>query len=197
MIERFISLHRKRGMLWGPVSGSWGFPDQMPQAAGWEVQGQGAGVVNSWGRLSPWLVDPHFLAVSSCGRESGEGRERLEKGKELWAHFLFLLKKYLLVYFWLCWTLVESRRLSSCSATTQSRLSCSETRGILVPQPGIEPESSALEDGFLTTGPSGKYPTSSFYKDANPTFGVPSMCAHLNPIIHVSKRPHFQIWSHL
>ena len=38
---------------------------------------------------------------------------------------------------------------------------------------------------------------SRFYKDTNPTFGVPSMCAHLNPIIHVSKRPHFQILSHL
>ena len=78
-------------MLWGPVSGSWGFPDQMPQAAGWEVQGQGAGVVNSWGRLSPWLVDGHFLAVSSCGRERGPRRGRLEEGKELWAHVLFLL----------------------------------------------------------------------------------------------------------
>ena len=30
--------------------------------------------------------------------------------------------------------------------------SCSKARGILVPQPGIEPTSSALECGFLTTG---------------------------------------------
>ena len=28
--------------------------------------------------------------------------------------------------------------------------------GILVPRPGIEPASSALEGGFLTTGPPGK-----------------------------------------
>ena len=27
---------------------------------------------------------------------------------------------------------------------------------ILIPQPGIEPESPALEDGLLTTGPPGK-----------------------------------------
>ena len=30
------------------------------------------------------------------------------------------------------------------------------TRGILVPQTGIEPDSPALEGGLLTTGPSGK-----------------------------------------
>ena len=30
--------------------------------------------------------------------------------------------------------------------------------GILVPQPGIKPTSSALEGGFLTTGPPGKSP---------------------------------------
>ena len=28
--------------------------------------------------------------------------------------------------------------------------------GILIPQPGIEPVSPALEGGFLTTGPPGK-----------------------------------------
>ena len=31
--------------------------------------------------------------------------------------------------------------------------------GILVPQPGIKPTSSALEGGFLTTGPPVKTPT--------------------------------------
>ena len=33
---------------------------------------------------------------------------------------------------------------------------CPEACGILVPQPGIEPMSPALEGGFLTTGPPGK-----------------------------------------
>ena len=37
------------------------------------------------------------------------------------------------------------------------RLSCPEARGILVPQPGIEPISPALESRFLTTGPPGKF----------------------------------------
>ena len=32
-------------------------------------------------------------------------------------------------------------------------LSCSTALGILVPRPGIKPTSSALQSGFLTTGP--------------------------------------------
>ena len=32
-------------------------------------------------------------------------------------------------------------------------LSCSEAHEILVPRPGIKPESPAFQDGFLTTGP--------------------------------------------
>ena len=35
-------------------------------------------------------------------------------------------------------------------------LSCPVACGILVPQPGIEPTSPALEGRFLTTGPPGK-----------------------------------------
>ena len=35
---------------------------------------------------------------------------------------------------------------------------CLVACGILVPPPGIEPLSSALQSGFLTTGPSGKSP---------------------------------------
>ena len=38
------------------------------------------------------------------------------------------------------------------------RFSCPEACGILVSWPGIKPESPALEDGFLTTGPPGKSP---------------------------------------
>ena len=36
------------------------------------------------------------------------------------------------------------------------RLGCSVAYGILVPWPGIEPASPALQGGFLTTGPPGK-----------------------------------------
>ena len=35
-------------------------------------------------------------------------------------------------------------------------LSYSEAHGVLVPRPGIDPESPALQGGFLTTGPPGK-----------------------------------------
>jgi len=49
--------------------------------------------------------------------------------------------------------------LSSCGTQAQwfrRRLSCFEACGILVPQAGLEPESPALQGGFLTTGPPGK-----------------------------------------
>ena len=57
------------------------------------------------------------------------------------------------------------RLLSSCGAQAPKRagsvvvahgLSCPVACGILVPRPGIEPVSPALQDGFLTTGPPGK-----------------------------------------
>ena len=49
-------------------------------------------------------------------------------------------------------------RLSSCGVqgSRAHRFSCPVACGILVPQPGIEPVSPALEGGFLTTGPPGK-----------------------------------------
>ena len=43
------------------------------------------------------------------------------------------------------------------SAVAVGNLSCSAGHGILVPLPGIEPESPALQGRFLTTGPPGKY----------------------------------------
>ena len=55
--------------------------------------------------------------------------------------------------------------LSSCGVQAPGRvgsvvvvhgLSCPVACGILVPRPGIEPTSLALEGGFLTTGPPGK-----------------------------------------
>ena len=42
-------------------------------------------------------------------------------------------------------------------------LSCPVTCGILVPPPGIEPSSPALEGGFFTTGPPGKSLNSHFF----------------------------------
>ena len=50
---------------------------------------------------------------------------------------------------------VAEHRLWSMSASVVAvhGLSCLMASGVLVPGPGIEPVSSALEDGFLTTGP--------------------------------------------
>ena len=46
--------------------------------------------------------------------------------------------------------------LSLSSVVVARRLSCPTACGILVPQPGIEPTSPALDGGFFTTGPPGK-----------------------------------------
>ena len=43
-------------------------------------------------------------------------------------------------------------------------LGCPAACGILVPRPGIEPVSPALEGGFLTTGPPVKSQTLGFFK---------------------------------
>ena len=59
---------------------------------------------------------------------------------------------------------VTLRLLSRCDAwppecvgsVVAAQLSCPVACGILVPQPGIEPASPALEGGFLTTRPPGK-----------------------------------------
>ena len=42
------------------------------------------------------------------------------------------------------------------SVATEHELSFSELYGVLVPLPGIKPESPALQGKFLTTGPPGK-----------------------------------------
>ena len=60
-----------------------------------------------------------------------------------------LFKKYLISYIYL-FTWLLHVLVMSCG------LSCSEAYGILVPRLGIEPVSTALEDEFLTTGPTGK-----------------------------------------
>ena len=59
-----------------------------------------------------------------------------------------VIKKEIFVFwFWLHWVFVVA-----CG------LSCSMACGILVPRPGMEPVSLALEAGFLTTGPPRKSP---------------------------------------
>ena len=59
--------------------------------------------------------------------------------------FQLLFLKNIYLFIWLPWLLVAARGLS-----------CPVACGILVPWPGIEPTSPALEGRFLTTGPPGK-----------------------------------------
>ena len=44
-------------------------------------------------------------------------------------------------------------RVQAQSVVAEHRCGCPETRGILVPRPGIEPRFPALEGGFLIAGP--------------------------------------------
>ena len=57
-------------------------------------------------------------------------------------------------------SLVEALGLRSprASVVVAHGLSCSMECGILVLQPGIQPESPTFQDGFLTTGSPGKSP---------------------------------------
>ena len=48
------------------------------------------------------------------------------------------------------------------SGAASQGLSCSTACGILVPPPGIQPASAALQGGFFTTGPPGKSSISLF-----------------------------------
>ena len=104
---------------------------------------------------------------------------------QIFKYFYFILYKkpfiYLFIYFWLCWVLVVACRIFCCSAQASLQLwregsratwalwlqhtgslvvacghSCLVACGILAPHPEIEPTSSALEGGFLTTVPPGK-----------------------------------------
>ena len=76
------------------------------------------------------------------------------------------LSFFFFFFFGPCQVLVVAHGLlSSCGAQAVGRvgsvvvvhgLSCPTASGFLVPLPGIEPPSPALEGGFFTTGPPGK-----------------------------------------
>ena len=69
----------------------------------------------------------------------------------------FFFFKYLFIYFAAlglsCGTQDLSLLCAGFSLVAARGLSCPAACGILVPQPGMEPTSPALEGGFLTTGP--------------------------------------------
>ena len=87
--------------------------------------------------------------------------------------FAFFFKKYVFIYFWLHWVLVAAGGIiprgvqaslylwhaspeHAGSAVAVRGLWWPTEGGILVPRPGIEPMSPALEGEFLTAGPPGK-----------------------------------------
>ena len=88
--------------------------------------------------------------------------------------FIFLAEKGLSCVVWgLCcsaWTLVWAHGLS-----------CSVAHEVLVPRPGIEPPSPALQGRFLTTGPPGKSWWDVFWR----VFGVWLFCVEC--LLHVSE----------
>ena len=88
--------------------------------------------------------------------------------------FFFFLKIFIYLFIWLRRVLVAACGLLSSgvwalkhmhwgSVVVACGLSCPAACGILVPRPGIEPASPALEGGFLTTGPPGKSPELLFF----------------------------------
>ena len=66
--------------------------------------------------------------------------------------FICFYKKYFFLCFWLHQALVTALHIF----VVAHRLDCPAACGILVPQPGIETVSPALEGSFLTTGSPGK-----------------------------------------
>ena len=74
----------------------------------------------------------------------------------IFLHFLtFFLRLFgflFVCFYWLCWVFTAVWRLSSSCVSPPYP----PAWGIIVPQPGMEPTSPALEGRFLTTGPPGK-----------------------------------------
>ena len=110
-----------------------------------------------------------------------DGKSAMQIVKHKNTGVLFYLFIYLFIYLFGCFgsslwcagfSLVVARRLQSTwalfcgtralslrhasSVVVACGLCCPLACGILVPQPGIEPRSPALEGGFFTTGPPGK-----------------------------------------
>ena len=70
---------------------------------------------------------------------------------------IFILETYLFISLTALGLSCSMQDLSlwqSGSLVVAHRLRCLAVCGVLVPQPGIEPTSLALQSGFLTTGPS-------------------------------------------
>ena len=130
-----------------------------------------------------WLIKIPLSQFSiNCKKIKITGNQPAVYSKPDSNKLLFFFKSWCFYLFiWLRWVLAAARGLlSSCgvqapgcvgsvvcgtqalqlrrssSVVVACRLSCPAASGILVPQPGIKPTSSALEGRFFTTGPPGK-----------------------------------------
>ena len=108
---------------------------------------------SKWG--SSWWYSHHLGKISfrfsCCCSVCIPMVRHLCKGRDPVCYFLSILFLYLAVSI-LSWVMQDLLLWH----TRAHRLSCSAACGILVPQPGIEPTSSALQGRFLTIGPPGK-----------------------------------------
>ena len=118
----------------------------------------GSGSFSRWGLR--FCISDKFLSKADAA------------GSQLTNFFFFLMNIYHL-FIWLCQISVAACRIFTAAPELSSlwyvgsvvavyELSCPAACGILVPQPGIEPVSSALPVGFLTLGPPGKSPQLTF-----------------------------------
>ena len=130
-------------------------------------------------RRSPEVISSHHRfptsRVPSVGsRVATEAAHSLQRGAGLLrqptapAVLLTFFFKFFKIYLpiWLHQVLAAAYRIfvtshGSFSLAVVRGLRCSVACGILVPQPGIEPESPALQGRFLTTRPLGKSPVDS------------------------------------
>ena len=104
-----------------------------------------------------WLLPPSSafcLIALSCVSWASATANYLQVFSHASIPLCFLKKYiYLFIYLWLCRVFAVARGLLS---------SCCAACGILVPRPGIDPASPALEGRFLTAGPPGKSFLSAF-----------------------------------
>lgn len=77
----------------------------------------------------------------------------------------------------------------TCRLTGCSRFSCSAACEMLVPQPGTEPMSPALQDGFFTTGQPGKPLLFFSFQALRCSFG-----AHISACPHPQPHPSIWLW---
>ena len=87
---------------------------------------------------------------------TGTSRPVLKRALGLLKFFLFFKLINLAMLGLSCSTWDLSLQSTGFSPVVTHELGCSAACKILVPGPGIEPTSPALQSGFLTTGPPGK-----------------------------------------